>query len=823
LSTSRRPDLVEMTIAVLARAEKARVLILPLRGAETLFEGYLRLQETPKGPRPKKFLVSKDGDEKYLQPEDLVRLLRKASAIYIARGDPDMEGQFLAFLEGYQLPYRKVLICQHCLSEKKKFTPLDKRAVRYKGDLICERCALEELKREAEFRHLGRAAKLHMARILLKRRNLDDVLALLSLERLDSDLTKFDEIPAEKDEDPMPVEALDLPSEFKKLLESRTKTLLPVQAKAVRGGLLKGKNLLVVSATATGKSLVGEMAGIKNFLEGRGKFLFLVPLVALANQKYDQLSVYRDLGAKTSIRVGVSRIKLGKGKRLRQDLNSEIIVGTYEGADQVLRTGRDLGKVGTVVIDEVHMLEESERGHRLSGLIARLRFTFPGAQFIYLSATVGNPATLAKQLGSDLVDYQIRPVPIERYLIFTEFQEKRGLLRRLVKAAGSKTSSTGYKGQTIIFTNSRKNCNNLSQAIPNSAAYHAGMQYDQRRKVEALFAEGKIDAVVTTAALAAGVDFPASQVIFDSLAMGIEWLSVHEFNQMLGRAGRPGYHERGIVYLLPEPGKKYQGGKGESEDEVALRLLRGAMEDVLPEYEEEEQQEEVLANSVVARSKEDLIRLHKLTIGLDDSNSSLRALADANLVRGIDPTWLGKAAAAHFLAPEQVLVIRKGLAEDKTPLEVAVDLERFEDLYLKAADRISVKLRMQVSQRALHGSVMDLLSSEDLTKLDPKVREELMNFAKDFTRCGCKDTPYCGCPERKASLKILELRADGASPNRIIQEFTDYYGIYAYTGDLINYLDQIVRHLEAIEEMARVLGKKDASREAKRLKERIEG
>ncbi|HRW83766.1 MAG TPA: DEAD/DEAH box helicase, partial [Methanothrix sp.] len=511
-----------MAIAVLARAEKGRVLVLPLRGRNALFEGHLRLQETPKGPRPKKFLINKDGDERYLQPDDLVRLLRKAGEIFIARGDPAVEGQFVAFLEAYQLPCRKVSVCQLCLSEKRIFTPLDRKAVRFKGDLICERCALEELQREADFRHLGRAAKLHLARILLKRRDLDAVLGLLSLERLDSDLTRFDEIPAVKEEDPMPVEALDLPAELKSHIANRTKTLLPVQTKAVRGGLLEGKSLLVVSATATGKSLVGEMAGIKNFLEGKGKLLFLVPLVALANQKYDQLSLYRDLGARTSIRVGVSRIKLGKAKRMSQDLNSEIIVGTYEGVDQVLRTGRSLGKVGTVVIDEVHMLEEKERGHRLSGLIARLRFTFPKAQFIYLSATVGNPKTLAEQLGSDLIDYQVRPVAIERHLIFAESREKRGLLRRLVKEAASKTSSTGYMGQTIIFTNSRKNCNNLSAAIPNSAAYHAGMQYEQRRKVESQFAEGKIDAVVTTAALAAGVDFPASQVIFDSLAMGIE-------------------------------------------------------------------------------------------------------------------------------------------------------------------------------------------------------------------------------------------------------------------------------------------------------------
>ena len=232
----------------------------------------------------------------------------------VARGDPALEAKFLEFLDGYQIPHRKVSICHHCLSEKRSFTPLDGKAVRHKGGLICERCALEELQREADFRHLGRAAKVHMARLLLRRRDLDEVLGLLALDRLEADLTKFDEIPAEREENPMAVEALDLPPELKSFLLGRTKSLLPVQAKAIRMGLLEGKNLLVVSATATGKSLVGEMAGIKNFLEGRGKLLFLVPLVALANQKYDQLSLYRDLGARAAIRVGVSRIKLGKAK-----------------------------------------------------------------------------------------------------------------------------------------------------------------------------------------------------------------------------------------------------------------------------------------------------------------------------------------------------------------------------------------------------------------------------------------------------------------------------------------------------------------------------
>ena len=197
----------------------------------------------------------------------------------------------------------------------------------------------------------------------------------------------------------------------------------------------------------------------------------------------------------------------------------------------------------------------------------------------------------------------MRPVPIERHLIFTSGPEKRKLLRELSKEAQALTSSTGYRGQTIIFTNSRKNCYNLADAIPGAAAYHAGLQYPERKKVEELFGQGKIHTVVTTAALAAGVDFPASQVVFESLAMGIEWLNVHEFNQMLGRAGRPGYHDKGLVYILAEPGRRFSSGRSESEDEMALALLHGQMEDVAPEFSEAQQQEEVLANAVAARSQ----------------------------------------------------------------------------------------------------------------------------------------------------------------------------------------------------------------------------
>lgn len=812
-----------MTFQVLAQADRSRVLLLPQSGSETLFEGYLRLKDMPQGPRAFKFLVKKDDQaEKFLPPEDALRMLRKAEAIYLARGDPVQEKKFIELLGAYQLGYRFVQVCNHCLGQR-KVTYVEPDAITYKGRRICENCAAAELLREADFRGLGRAAKAHLARILKTRRNLDDVVGLLSLQRLLPDLTRFDTIPASHAEPTLPLSSIALPPPLMQMMQRRLTKLLPVQSRSVKAGLLEGRNQLVVSATATGKSLVGELAGVKNLLEGRGKLLFLVPLVALANQKFDQLSAYRELGFRTSIRVGVSRIRLGKGRKVPQSLDADIIAGTYEGIDQVIRTKKSLGRVGTVVIDEVHMLEDAERGHRLAGMIARLKNAAPKAQFIFLSATVGNPAALAKRLGATLVEYEVRPVPIERHLIFSSGPEKRKLLRQLSKEAQALTSSTGYKGQSIIFTNSRKNCYNLADSIPGAAAYHAGLQYPERKRIEELFGEGKIHTVVTTAALAAGVDFPASQVVFESLAMGIEWLNVHEFNQMLGRAGRPGYHDKGLVYILAEPGRRFSSGKGESEDEMALALLHGQMEDVAPEFEDAQQQEEVLANVVAARSRAELERLHDLTVGLDDLDSSLASLEKAGLVRGIVATRLGEAAAAHFLAPEQVATIVRLLGRGKSPQDVAVQLESFEALYLKFAERISTKLHMQISQRALHGSFLDLLSSADLRELDNKLQRYCMDFSRDFLRCTCKESPYCGCVQKSISLRILGLREEGKSPEEIIDHFSDRYGMYAYQGDLINWLDQMVRYLEAIEAVARVLGREAAAKEAAERKARVEG
>ena len=478
----------------------------------------------------------------------------------------------------------------------------EKDAVKYGSEQICLPCARRELRREvAHFGRMARGAMGHLDELLYRYRDVDRVLATIQPETSRRKSTLYDRVEAHEVGETQALEELPLPRPF--IEAAGVERLMPVQQLAVEAGLLFGKDLLVVAATASGKTFIGEMAGLKNNLEGRGRMLFLVPLVALAVQKHQRFAERYGAFAKASLQIGAARIRLaenrGGGSR---DPRAALVVGTYEGVDHLIRLGRFPSKVGTVVIDEIQMLEDPERGHRLDGLIARLKHLYPQAQFLYLSATIGSPKLLAKKLGASLIRYESRPVPLDRHLIFVERKEKIPTIKRLVDEEYRKVSSKGFHGQTIVFTNSRARTHQVAEQLgPKVGAYHAGLTSQERREVEDRFMRGKLAAVVTTAALGAGVDFPASQVIFDALAMGIAWLTVQEFQQMSGRAGRPDFHDEGRVVVLAEPGGTYSRDSSITEEAVAILLLKGEMGEVAPVYDLEQSSEEFAANAVVAR------------------------------------------------------------------------------------------------------------------------------------------------------------------------------------------------------------------------------
>ena len=665
------------TLFLHERSDADEFTVVVERDGSRVLRGVLELKEADAGPRPRRFRVKRKGGEEPRQPDQFVELARSARRIRISeQTDSRARDRLVEMLGAYQLDAKQVRTCRYCANAGRYSPVTADTAVKADRDFICPDCAKRELERELSYKgQFTGNAQERLEDLLFEVQDLERITNLLQ-GNLDPDLTKFDTISATTDEiDPVPTDSLNLHPALQERVEGRFDELLPVQSLAVENGLFDGDDQLVVSATATGKTLVGELAGVNNALNGKGKLLFLVPLVALANQKHEDFEErYGDV-LDVTIRVGASRIN-DDGTRF--DPNADVIVGTYEGIDHALRTGKDMGDIGTVVIDEVHTLKEEGRGHRLDGMISRLKHYSENrnssAQWVYLSATVGNPEFLAERLRATLIEFEERPVPIERHVTFATEREKIDIEKKLVRREFDTKSSKGYRGQTIVFTNSRRRCHEISRKLEyDSAPYHAGLDYKRRKTVERKFGDQELAAVVTTAALAAGVDFPASQVIFDTLAMGIEWLSVQEFEQMLGRAGRPDYHDEGKVYVLVEPDASYHSSMEGTEDETAFKLLKGEMEDVTTVYDTTSAAEETLANVVVAGKHAK--KLNDRMIGEVPTTHAIGKLLEWEFIDGLSPTPLGRAVTEHFLAPDDAFRILDGIRKDHHPYEIVADME----------------------------------------------------------------------------------------------------------------------------------------------------
>ena len=194
---------------------------------------------------------------------------------------------------------------------------------------------------------------------------------------------------------------------FEYLEKRKFKELRPCQYKAIQAGLFKDNNLLVCTPTASGKTLVAELAALNALYHDLGKVIYVVPLRALAQEKVrDFKRGYPDL-----------KIVLTSGDRDSDDSYLERfdwIVTTSEKLDSLLRhRAAWLQSIKVVVVDEVHLLNDASRGPTLEVLITLLRQLLPKLQIVALSATIGNPDELASWLGANLVMDEWRPVRLD--------------------------------------------------------------------------------------------------------------------------------------------------------------------------------------------------------------------------------------------------------------------------------------------------------------------------------------------------------------------------------------------------------------------------
>ncbi|MCS7120450.1 MAG: DEAD/DEAH box helicase [Nitrososphaerota archaeon] len=395
-----------------------------------------------------------------------------------------------------------------------------------------------------------------------------------------------------------------IPDQVQRLLiDSGIVELFPPQEEAVNAGALEGKNILLASPTASGKTLVAELCALKHILEKDGKVLYLTPLRALANEKYEEFRKYEVIRKPNGrrVRVGISTGDFDSSDPWLEKF--DIIVTTNEKCDSLLRhRAHWIDNISLLVADEVHLLNDGERGPTLEVVLARLLQIKPDIQVLALSATVRNAEEIAEWLRAIPIMTQWRPVTLrEGVLINDEIQFSDGdslKIKRRISNPVINLALHGVEGggQTLIFADSRKSAvslatkiaghmkgliskplqrslDNISKKISASgertrisrtladlvrngvAFHHAGLGSEHRKIVEDYFRDGKIKVLTATPTLAFGVNLPARMVIISSYrryepGYGYYPITVLEYKQMAGRAGRPKYDKIGESILL---------------------------------------------------------------------------------------------------------------------------------------------------------------------------------------------------------------------------------------------------------------------------------
>ncbi|MHA1155451.1 MAG: DEAD/DEAH box helicase, partial [Candidatus Heimdallarchaeota archaeon] len=275
--------------------------------------------------RPYKYFVSDKIGSEFKRPDDITDVFRKAKGIIISLDDqPSDYHLFEEYFKSFNINTPTIRrVCRLCLIDQQKVTILpDDRQYSVSGRKACYQCAKDELDRELNSREirLTKNGRNHFYRLLRKIKTVDDVLETFSYNFKPAqrpELTMFDTIGDIDDlSDAKYLDQLAIPGKLKEILKKiGIKKLLPIQVKALQAGLLHEENLLIVAGTSSGKTLIGEMAGLLKALQGR-KMIYLSPLVALTNQKYEDFKKkYSPEGLRVAIRVGMSKIDVGEEER----------------------------------------------------------------------------------------------------------------------------------------------------------------------------------------------------------------------------------------------------------------------------------------------------------------------------------------------------------------------------------------------------------------------------------------------------------------------------------------------------------------------------
>jgi ATP-dependent Lhr-like helicase len=312
-----------------------------------------------------------------------------------------------------------------------------------------------------------------------------------------------------------------------------------------------GRHALLIAPTGGGKTLAGFLPSMID-VAGRGSAglhtLYISPLKALT------VDVHRNLERPIAemglpIRAETRTGDTPGGKRRRQRAQPPQFLMTTPESLALLLSYPDapelFGALASVIIDELHALAGSRRGDLLALGLARLSAVAPGCRRIGLSATVAWPDALRAWLSPDadggdvlLVEGRERFEPDVSILEWTERMPWSGHLA--VPALAQVYDEIRRSGTTIVFVNTRAQAEvvfrhlwHLNADHLPIALHHGSLAVEQRRKVEAAMAAGRLRAVVATSSLDLGIDWAAVDLVVQIGAPK----GVSRLIQRIGRSG----------------------------------------------------------------------------------------------------------------------------------------------------------------------------------------------------------------------------------------------------------------------------------------------
>lgn len=373
--------------------------------------------------------------------------------------------------------------------------------------------------------------------------------------------------------------------------------LLPVQARAVtEGRLFHGGNLIVFAPTTSGKTLVGEMLAAHSARKGT-RVLYLVPTKALAEEKAAHFNrLYRPAGIATVLSSRDHRE--WDGAILSASFNIAVLV--YEKLSALLVGWPHLlNEIGVVILDELQMLSDEERGGMIEILLTKIKMAGSKPRLLGLSAVLTEGEGLAQWLSADLLIEEKRPVPLRKGIFckgkffYQEHNSREEGEERWIELPGQNENDlfvplAAYLGgerrePTLLFFKDKPSVEKMARSLaerislPSAEAaieelltleetasreflvrllkkgiaiHHADLPWEQRDLVERHFRTGAIRILCSTSTLAMGINCPAKNVILESKQwhyyrqygrMGIRDLPRSLYENMAGRGGRFGY------------------------------------------------------------------------------------------------------------------------------------------------------------------------------------------------------------------------------------------------------------------------------------------